>query len=871
MSSVSLDKNYCTPYPCPMSPLKKRRVSLRIILILSIATALIVGVTVGYGIASTKNVQLIENFGEYQPALPSQILDSNGKLITEFFSEEKREIVPFDEIPKNLIYAVITKEDQDFYDHRGFSFRGMARAVWFQISGGYFSGGSTITQQISGILYADRTEISIKRKLKELWWAIQMERSLSKNEILETYLNTVYLGSGTYGIEAASQFYFQHSARELSMAESAIIACLLNAPATNSPINHPNRVQKIQWEVLTQMVEQNYTTMDEVELSFTEYWNNYDYTRTNTTSATTEREDNAPYFSEYVRQQLEETLYGSIDIYKDGFIVHTTLNSEYQETADSIMAKGLSVINATYRSNSSRRIGYMEEKFVPLIDLLSLTFNVDSIRVAGTKQQQRAKNYFQEKINPSLDMVSLLFGLEELKFVSKMSYSLKKMEAEKTTVEGALITIDNDTGHILAMVGGSQFESINQFNRAVQSNVMPGSAFKPLYYSAAIDSRKLTTSTLIYDSPVVFWNDDGSPYTPLNYKGEWKGPVLLRYALIHSMNVPSLKVLDTIGLDAAIDRASLLLGVSGAEDIARIFPRKYPLGLGIIRIAPIQMAKAYAVFANQGREVLPVAIRYIEDRNGRIILEPEKDLRDQQRKKGDAIQLISEDTAYIMANLLQSVVRAGTLNWARINAGDFPMPMAGKTGTTQNWEDAWTVGFSPYVTTAIWFGFDQPGNSLGINQSGAVAAGPVWAEYMKTIHENLDPKEFPDHGPGVIEVTVCSKSGLLPTQNCNEGTFEEIYLKGTEPTRLCDVHEFQNNQHTVLTDRLYDSLLIEDLSDIEQAYTDPDDILTDFSIDLNIYIDPDLNLDIDGSLTTPLYVDENVWDSGDDLDNPFLD
>ncbi len=788
----------------------KKKTTLLVVLGFCLFAAILVGAGLGTALAATKNIQNMENVGEYHPALPSQILDVEDRLITEFFSDEKREIVSIDELPKHLVYALITREDRDFFQHRGFSFRGTLRAVWNVLTGRYFSGGSTITQQLAGHLYADRTDISVTRKLRELWWAFQLERSLTKYEILENYLNKMYFGSGVYGVEAASRFYFSHSAREISLAESVALVVQLANTVRYNPLKYPNRLRKIQHEVLQQMVALGYTTQEEAELSFEEYWNNFDYTRASSSSAFLEREDRAPHFSEYVRQQLEEMLYGSLNIYKDGFIVHTTLNLDFQAKADELMRQGLAQINTEYRSTSDRRMVYAEEQFVPLIDLMSLAFNLEDLRVAGSKERQNAQKEYRKRLNPTLDVLALVFGVDDLKFTARMGYALEKKAAQRTTVEGALVAIDNTTGHIVSMVGGSRFESINQFNRAVQAEVQPGSAFKPLYYAAAVEGRKITPATMLYDSPVVFWNDDGSPYTPMNFKGEWKGPVLIREALARSMNVPSLKVLDLTGFDAAINTASALLGIQEPEQIARVFPRKYPLGLGIIRVAPIQMARAFSIFANQGREVRPFGVRYIEDRNGKIILEPEKELRNELRRKGREAQIVSPQTAYIMTNLLRSTVDWGTLSYAKNTVGGFTMPMAGKTGTTQNWSDIWTVGFSPYYTTAVWFGFDQPGNSLGVTQTGAISAGPVWAKFMKEIHKNLEPRDFP-RPDGITEVTVSARSGLLPPPGYPGKTVKEVFIAGTEPKKFDDLSEFEAERDFQSMERLRNALLPQDL------------------------------------------------------------
>jgi penicillin-binding protein 1A len=265
-----------------------------------------------------------------------------------------------------------------------------------------------------------------------------------------------------------------------------------------------------------------------------------------------------------------------------------------------------------------------------------------------------------------------------------------------------------------------------------------------------------------------------------------------------------------IGFDSAIHTASLLLGITAPDQIAQIFPRKYPLGLGIVSVAPIQMARAFATFPNQGREVVPIGVRYIEDRNGGIILEPEKDLRDAQRQKEQAVQLISPQTAYIMTNLLQSTVEWGTLGHVKNVVGGFSMPMAGKTGTTQNWSDIWTVGFSSYYTTAVWFGFDQPGNSLGVSQTGALAAGPVWGKYMKFIHRNLEPKNF-QRPNGITDVTVTARSGLLPPPGYDGKVTKEVFIAGTEPRRFDDFVAFEEDRNTAIRTRLLDILQMQDL------------------------------------------------------------
>jgi penicillin-binding protein 1A len=262
--------------------------------------------------------------------------------------------------------------------------------------------------------------------------------------------------------------------------------------------------------------------------------------------------------------------------------------------------------------------------------------------------------------------------------------------------------------------------------------------------------------------------------------------------------VPSLKILDTIGFDMAIDRAAALLDIKDPAQIRRNFPRVYPLGLGIISTSPLRMARAFAVFGNQGRSVTPIAIRSVEDRNGRVKLDLERDLRQQQRRMGTSIQVVSPQNAYIMTQILEKTVEEGTLyagsGWGSkftfrdANGKSYRMPVAGKTGTTQNWSDAWAIGYSPYYTTAIWFGFDKPGNSLGVDLTGSTLTGHVWGDYMREIHKGLSYRDFSKPTAGIIDVTVCAKSGLLKTPSCNDGEVTLPFLEGTQPLQYCDIH-----------------------------------------------------------------------------------
>jgi penicillin-binding protein 1A len=776
----------------------KGAILIRIFAALTILGAVVIGVGLGLSLAETNNIKNQENFIEFAPALPTKIVDINGALITEFSADEKREMVSLSELPRHLIYAVLAREDPDFYNHKGFSIRGIARAVMGKIIGQPLGGGSTITQQVAGTLYTDRTEYSYTRKLRELWWSLQMERRYTKNEILEIYLNYMYMGPGTYGVEAASKYFFGHSARDITLAEAAILVIQLSSPSRYNPLDNPNVARNRQRSVLDRMIEFGYTTQEEADASFDDYWANYDYTRAST-SAYYSREDAAPWFSEYVRRELNTMMYGTMDYYRDGYTVLTTLDLRHQAAAEKFMEQGLTKANKEYSRSSSNRLTEAERTYVPVIDMLSLFFDLRDIHASSEAvNEQKALNRYTKVVNPVVDMAAFLFDIPDLKVITASAFEELRTNTEKNVVEGALIAIENDTGSITALIGGSKYDESNQLIRATQGNIQPGSSFKPLYYSAAIDSRIFTPTSLIYDLPIVFHNEDGTPYIPLNFRGEWKGSVLLYDALANSMNVPSLKILDAIGFDAAINRAAALLGISDPDAIRQTFPRVYPLGLGISSVAPLQMARAFAVFANQGRDVSPIAIRAVEDRNGRVVLDTEREVRLRQQRMGNEIQVISPQNAYIMTSIMKKTVEMGSLyapsEWgAKFTYRDedgkrYHMPMAGKTGTPQNWSDAWAVGYSPYYTTAIWFGFDKPGNSLGVNLTGSTLAGPVWADFMREVHQGLPFKDFVKPATGIIDVTVCSKSGLLKTPGC-PGDVTMPFLEGTQPTRYCDMHD----------------------------------------------------------------------------------
>ncbi len=774
------------------------------------------GAGLGLALSNTKFIKDNEQFTEFSTSLPTKLLDINGELITELASEEKREIISIRDLPQCMLDALITREDRLFYSHHGYSVKALFRAVFGKLTGMSLGGGSTLTQQIAGTLYCDRTDMSIRRKLKELWWAIQMERRYTKNEILELYLNKIYFGGGTYGVSAASKYYFGHDAMEITPAEAAILVIQLSNPAFYNPFEYPNRAMERQKDVLNTMVSAGYITKQQADESFDEYWAGFDYTRTST-AAVFNHDDNAPWFSEYVRRELGNLIYGTEDIYSSGFTVNTTLNLKNQAVAQDVMDRYIRYANRTYQRSTGERTNQAFSVYTPMTELLALTFNLNGLKVSEQRNEAISKAAYTNQLNPVMDVMSLMFGIDSLKLgIVNKANQQAKVKVSKTTIEGTMIALENDTGYITSLVGGSKFDSENQFIRAVQAKIQPGSSFKPLYYSAAIDSRNFTPTTIISDTPVVFHTADGKPYIPQNFRGEWKGDVELWYALAHSMNIPSLKILDGIGFEAGINRAIALLGIPKEEVPYRGFVPGYPIGLGVCSVKPIELARAYSVFASGGKEVTPIAIRSVEDKNGNIILNPEKEVRTSLQAKGSSAQVITPQTAYVMTQLLQNTVRSGSLAGPSSNGTKFrykdakgrqyQIPAAGKTGTTQNWADAWAVGYTPYYTSVFWFGFDKPGQSLGLQLTGSTLSGYVWADYMRKIHDGLPMKDFSKPATGVIEATVCSVSGGILTPECGEHKVTAWYLEGTQPTQVCTVHSTTNSGRSIGLYRLENEL-----------------------------------------------------------------
>ncbi len=741
-----------------------------------------VGVMIAFIIILAFDFGRVRDLATFQPNATTKIYDRNGVLVSELFSQ-KRDVVPLRKIPKNLINAFIAVEDNEFYDHWGVNPKGIVRAFFINIfSGRIKQGGSTITQQLTKVLLTTR-ERSFYRKIKEACIAVMMEFTYSKEEILGLYLNQIFLGHGTYGVEAASKLYFDKHVWELNLAECALLASLPSAPNQFSPIKHPKRSIQRHKIVLAKMVESGDITVSQAERAFLDFWPDYlDYVSGLSPSMTTmsSRENKAPWFTEYVRRELVKK-YGNEAVYEKGLQVYTTIDVNKQIAAQEALKRGLERQTVTSGKLAFKNDDYIIENYGDTVEMLRLLFNLPSFKKKGSRQREKINSFIRDEIVEELDGLNFLAGIDDVsKFLDKYRGSyLDDRSLQK--VEGCVISIDHRNGYIEAMVGGSEFTSINQLNRAVQAKRQPGSSIKPLIYSAAIESGEFTAATTVMDSPVVFLDSEGGDWIPENYEGEYSGFVRLRKALALSINVVSVRISQQLGIQHIMKYLARFLKIDKSDIKTRI-PRNFSIALGSMEVSPLELTTAYSIIANGGRDVIPFAIRYVKDRDGNVLENREEDVRKilADKERDGSAQVIKPETAQVMISMMESVISGGTGG-----AASPGRPAAGKTGTTNSWKDAWFVGFTPQVTTGIWVGYDKMGLSLGINQSGGAVAAPIWGEYMRNALKGEPVLDFPQYG-ALLSHEVCEKSGLLPSADCAD-TIEEVFVPGTVPEKTCDV------------------------------------------------------------------------------------
>jgi len=673
----------------------------------------------------SRNLPSLEQLENYDPDLVTRIYSSDGIVLNELFVQ-KRVFIELDRIPEHMQHAIVASEDRRFYNHWGLSLRSVARAIMINtLSMSYRQGFSTLTQQLARNLYKSvGFEDSLLRKVKEVITAIQIERTYTKEEILEMYLNTVHFGHGTYGVEAATKRFFGKESRDLTIDESALLAGLLPAPASYSPIHHPDRAIRRRNTVLRLMRDQHYIGRGK-----------YEEHRVRTLESVQDapKSGSAPYFTEYVRRIMEkEDTALDVNIYRDGLKIYTTLDSRLQAIAEEAM-------------------------------MLTVRDDQDRLNKRFYKVREEFENLAYLTIYPEDSLKMMLAGEGQL----------YKDLRDKLLVQCAFVALDPNTGGILAMVGGRP-DYHDQFNRAVQAKRQPGSVFKPFVYTTALDNGYPVTEQLL-NQPVVLniQNMDGTwvKWKPQNYDGSTGGLTTFREGLRKSFNLISVRMVQQdIAPAEQVKQMAKRMGIN--SDIRAVDA----IALGTSEVYPIEIVSAYAALANQGVYSKPFGITRVEDRYGNVIKDYYPDRK----------EVLSEDTAYLMTSLMQTVMDRGTGGSARWKY-KFNRPAAGKTGTTQGWSDAWFVGFTPQIAAGCWFGVDDFQVPLGPGQDGTRAALPAWARFMKAAHDTLDlPTQKFEKPGGIEDKEICSVTKKLPLPACP--VEQEIFKTGTEPTQKCKVH-----------------------------------------------------------------------------------
>ncbi|RKP48048.1 penicillin-binding protein [Cohnella endophytica] len=601
----------------------------------------------------------------------TRIVDTNGQLIASLQGGINRQIAKLSDISPWLVKATLSVEDRRFYDHAGVDLRGMARAAWVDMR--HMSkeqGASTLTQQLARNLYLSH-ERTWTRKLKEAWYAARLEQTYSKDEILELYLNQIYYGHGAYGAEAASRLYFNKSAKELTLAESALLAGIPKGPRYYSPHLHPTEARARQKTVLQAMQDTDQLSEEHAELAAKQ--------PVAVRPLPEEEERSAPYFADYVKKVAIEQI--GIDerlMNEGGLTIRTTLDVGMQRKAEAAVKKGLQGGNAALQT--------------------------------------------------------------------------------------ALIAIDPRNGYIKAMIGGRNYRS-NQFNRVFARTRQPGSSFKAILYASALEQHSVTEDTRFRSEPTMFYFDhDRQIYRPSNYNDRYfNGEIGLKQAIAASDNIYAVNTIMQVGPEAVIDMARRL----GITAPLKAVPS---LALGTFPVSPFEMASAFSAFANEGKKNVPIAITSIEDRNGKTLYEA--------HPRGE--QVITPALAYVTTHLLESVFDSG--GTAHRVANLLQRPVAGKTGTTDS--DAWFVGYTPELATAVWVGYDR---GRPITSSEAHRAAPIFARFTETALESFPPQPFPIPEEGVVNVWVDPVNHLLASPDCPNPVLE-TFLAGTEPTESCNVH-----------------------------------------------------------------------------------
>ena len=737
--------------------------------------AAVAGSTLGWFL--TSDIPEVKSLQDWKPPVVTTLYSADGKPLYQF-GAEKRIVVDLAQVPQGFLDALVATEDSHFYDHVGVDPWGIARAVVKDvIHMRKAQGGSTLTQQLARSLFL-KPEKTWSRKIQEMVLALQIEETFTKPEILQFYVNQVYMGHGRYGIEAASRFYFGKPAKELALTEAALLAGLVQRPEAYSPIRAPERAVSRRNVVLRRMVEEKKLERDAAATAIKEPL----------AIAKVPDEDNlAPYFVEEVRRYLDAT-YGEVALYQEGLEVYTTLDPALQRAANQAVFNGLRALdkrrgwrgaprNLIKEKEDPARFTHATWMRPPMVGKLrwgvvtevgkkdaairlgDWTAHVDAAGVKWTRKAGVAQVLKVGDVAPFL--------------VQKIDEAKKTLTValdQEPDAESSLLVLDPSNGEVRALVGGWDFNR-SQFDRATQSYRQAGSAFKPFIYAAALESG-YTLAQTIFDEPTVFVDQaTGDQYQPNNYYRKYYGVTTLREAMEESRNIVAVKLLNEVGYGRTIDTARRM-GISSAL-------RPYPsMALGTMEVSLWDLTTAFSVFANQGVRVEPHFIRQVVDREGRV----------REQAKPRVVEAIRADVAYLMTYLLEGVTEVGTGATA---ASALDRVVAGKTGTTDDLADAWFVGFSPSLVAGAWVGFDQK-KTLGEGETGAKAALPIWIDFMRAAHEGRPVEKF-SKPANVVYAPIDRRLGRLATSDSHcPSPFLEAFVEGSEPTEPCsDVEHFR--------------------------------------------------------------------------------
>lgn len=725
----------------------------------------------------------VSELKQYQSNLISRVYSQEGELIGEYYIE-RRIGVPISKVPSLLIKAFLAAEDARFFEHHGMDIRGILRATIKNIlAGGYVQGGSTITQQLARSLFLSK-EKTIGRKIKELILAYILDSKFSKEEILQLYLNHIYLGNGAYGIEMAAQDYFGKSINQLNLAECALLAGLPKAPSLYNPFKNPGRARARRSYVLNRMLELGYITEEEYKKA-----ENAPLPREN------KRLKNLQYNShlaEYIRQKLIEK-YGEEKVLKGGLTVFTSINASFQRRAYEAIDRGLRELDK--RQGFRGPIEHLDES------------KIENFVKSGYQYPEDVEvNSYSKGVVVGLDIKKKRYILKVGKFdaflpFSNLMWAVKNTPPEKLLnngdvvnvkilsfaknemilsleqdplVEGALLSIDPNNGFIKAMIGGHNFIK-SQFNRAIQARRQPGSSFKPFIYGSALE-KGYTPVSIIKDEPISY-NIGIREWKPKNFDGKYYGPTTLRHALAKSRNIVTIKLLEAIGTQNAIDFAKRA-GIESELD------NNLALALGASSVTLYEMVRSFTTFASMGKRFEPQVILKVVDSTGNVLEENEP----------KSEEVINPAVCYVLTSMLKSVIESGTAVRAKV----IGRPIAGKTGTTNDYVDAWFIGYSPNLVTGVWVGFDQI-KSLGDKETGARAALPIWIDYTSYAESIYPPADFlmPE---GVSVVKVDAQTGLNASEHSKSFRYE-YFVEGTEPKEAFDPNVHLKKEEFLYLDR----------------------------------------------------------------------